>query len=146
MVAFKRPDCIKHILYNAECFLSKAPDGRENVTFVPFQRNLVLFKGRDSRTLGVTLVALEKPFGRPGPPGGGELRPWWSLCCESCLSEGHVYLYCGLATSHFCNIPCRKCRRGFTDMTWGRGGGSDCFMGIWGCSFLSGWWKWFVTG
>lgn len=63
--AFKRPDCVKHILYNVECFPSKVPNGRKSVTFVALQRNRVLFKEKDNRTLGVTSVALENPFMRP---------------------------------------------------------------------------------
>lgn len=68
MVAFQRPACIKHVLYNVECFLSKIPDGRKTVSFVPLQRNLVLFRGKDSRALGAMLVALENPFRRPDQP------------------------------------------------------------------------------
>lgn len=145
MVAFKRPDCIQHVLYNAECFLSKVPNWRKNVTFVPLYRNLVLFKGMDSRTLGATLVALENLFRRTGQPSGVELKPQWSLSYERCIFEGQLYLYCGLATS-CCNIPCRKRTGNVTDMILeGWGMGSDCLMGILRCSFLSEWWKWFKT-
>lgn len=68
------------------------------------------------------LLALENPFVRPDHPGVCEPKSQWSIFYYCGIYEVKLYLYCGLATSHFYNIPCRKCITNFTCMIVGRRG------------------------
>lgn len=88
-----------------ECLLSKAPDWRKNVTIMSLQRNLVLFKEKDSRTLGTTLVASENPFMRHGQPSEQKLKSRRPIFYKCCIFELQLYSCCGLVTSHFSNMP-----------------------------------------
>lgn len=43
MVAFQRPDCVKHVLYNAECFPMECPRWKENGYFcAPSKKSCII--------------------------------------------------------------------------------------------------------
>lgn len=119
MVDFKRPDCIKYVLYNVGCFLSKVLNWTKTVTFVLFKRNLVLDKRLSNATLGITVVTLKNFV----------LTLDWPRRCNiiSCLWYGFHFerttLICTVGQQHyvFCHIPYKQQLRG--------GAGINCLTG-----------------
>ena len=147
MVAFKRPDCIQHVLYNVECLLSTAPDWRKNVTFVSLRRNLALFKGMDVEKLAPhwwpwTILSGD----RTSPVGVSENPDSHSVVNVAFLKDNSIRIVV-LLHHIFVISPVGNALETLLTWRWREGGWGvgDCLMGIRGCDFFSGWWKWFGT-